>query len=226
MAVCKNKAVSEKEERRKTQRRKTGRGKRGRRKRRRAEEKEAAAEERNAKALAEAAAAGKKIKAPKKKGGLLKTLYEAEGIDGLVTILRTTLYHTGTFLNSLMRGFVIDELYVDVRCSKQDAAETAVYYGEVCSVLFPLFGALASKCRLKKYDINVYPDYLAKFSDASFVTKLHFTPIYLLGITLAYVFRLLFGVILKVVFKISGANKNKKSSRDKNNKSKEKRDAK
>ena len=125
-----------------------------------------------------------------------------------------------------MRGFVIDELYTDVRCSKQDAAETAVYYGEVCSVLFPLFGALASKCRMKKYDINIYPDYLAKHSDASFVSKLHCTPIYLLGITLAYVFRLLFGVILKVVFKISGAKKTKKSGRDENNKSKEKRDAK
>ena len=146
--------------------------------------------------------------APKNKkgqGNLLKTLYEAEGIDGLISLLHQVLYHTKTFFGSLMHGFVIDELYLDVRCTRSDAAATAIYYGEVCSVLFPLLGALAAKCRMKKYDFNVYPDFIARFSDVSMVTSFHFTPMYLIGITIAYVFRLLFGPILQVIKNISGA---------------------
>ena len=160
---------------------------------------------------------------PKQKGGnnLLKTLYDAEGIDGLISILQSVLGYTKTFFGNMIHGFVIDELYLDVRCTRSDAAETAIYYGEVCAVLFPLLGALAAKCRMKKYDFNIYPDFIARFSEASFVTAFHFTPMYLMGITLAYVFKLLFGVVLKLIVKISGVKKSE-GNRNNNKKSEEK----
>ena len=161
-------------------------------------------------------------KKPKEGGSLLKTLYDAEGIDGLYAILKKVLYYTKRFFGSSMRGVVVDELWLDVRCTKEDAAATAIYYGEVCAVLFPLLGALASKCRLKKYDFNIYPDYLARFSDASFVTSFHFTPMYFIGVTTAYVFRLLFGVLIGMFVKIFGAKKDKNSSRNENKNQKEK----
>lgn len=162
---------------------------------------------------------------PKEKNDLLQTLYNAEGIDGLISILQSVLGYTKTFFGNMIHGFVIDELYLDVRCTRSDAAETAIYYGEVCAVLFPLLGALAAKCRMKKYDFNIYPDYIARFSEASFVTAFHFTPIYLMGITLGYVFKLLFGVLIKLVVKISGAKKTE-GNRNKKIKSEEKSEAK
>ena len=155
---------------------------------------------------------------PKQGGGFLQTLYNAEGIDGLLAILQKVLSYTKKFFGGAYRGFVVDELYLDVRCTKEDAAATAIYYGEVCAVLFPLLGNLASKCKLKKYDFNIYPDFIARFSDASFVTSFHITPMYYIGITTAYVCRLLIGMLVK----ISGANKEKKSSRNENKNTKEK----
>lgn len=156
----------------------------------------------------------------KEKGNLLKTLYEAEGIDGLISLLQQTLAYTNTFLSNLLHGFVIDELYLDVRCTKSDAAATAIYYGEVCALLFPMIGALAAKCRMKKYDINVYPDYIARFSDTNLRTSFHCTPIYLVGILLAYVFKLLFGVLIKVIVKISGSKNKNNGNRNDNKKTK------
>ena len=164
----------------------------------------------------------KKEEKPKEKSSLLKTLYDAEGIDGLIAILQKVLSYTRTFFGNLIHGFVIDELYLDVRCTRSDAAATAIFYGEVCAVLFPLLGALAAKCRLKKYDVNVYPDFIARFSDVTMYTSFHFTPMYLIGITLAYVFKLLFGVILKMLGKISGSKRSNKSSRNDNTNTKEK----
>ena len=159
---------------------------------------------------------------PKQKNDFLKTLYEAEGIDGLVAMLQQITAYTKTFFGHLMRGFVIDEFYLQVCCTRSDAAATAIYYGEVCAVLFPMLGALASRCRMKKYDINIYPDFIARFSSADFILLLHFTPIYLLGIMIAYGCKMLFGVLLKLLVKISGAKKQKTNDRNDNKKSTEK----
>lgn len=140
--------------------------------------------------------------APKQKNNLLKTLYDAHGIDGLLLIVQRTFSYIGTFFGDLAKSLVIDELYLDVRCTKKDAASTAIYYGEVCSALFPMLGAMVSKYKVKKYDINVYPDYLARQSSASFAVSMHLYPIYLIGITLLFGCRMLFKVLLRLIVKI------------------------
>lgn len=138
---------------------------------------------------------------------LLKTLYEAEGVDGLIEIVKRVFSYLGTFFGGLLRAFIVDDLQLDVRCAKKDSAKTAIYYGEVCSTLFPMLGSLASGTTLKKYDINVYPDFLARYSEASFYIKFHVVPIRLIGITLALVFKLIFKVLIGLIIKISGAKK-------------------
>ena len=138
---------------------------------------------------------------PKQKNNLLKTLYDAHGIDGLMLLVHRVFSYIGTFLGDLMHALVIDELYVDVMCTRNDAASTAIYYGEVCTGLFPMLGALVTNYKVRKYDINVYPDFLAKTSSASFAVSLHLYPIYVVGITLALVFKMLFKVILRLIVK-------------------------
>lgn len=133
---------------------------------------------------------------------LLKEIYNSQGVDGLISIAKKTVNYIGTFVGRMMRTLVIDEFYVDVKCAKNDAAETAIYYGEVCSILFPLLGSLVSKLKVRKYDINVYPDYLARHSSASFAVNIHLYPIYVITITCALIFRMLFNVLLGFVVKL------------------------
>ena len=180
------------------------------------EEPEEEAEEEEEEAPAEEKPAGKKE-------STLHMLYRTHGVDGLLELTRKLCSYLGSFLGDLFRSLVIEELYVDVRCAKQDAAETALYYGEVCSVLFPALGALASKCRMKKYDVNVYPDFLAKFSNAQFFVKFHLYPIYVVGITLVLLGRLIFKLLLGMLVKIFLSNKKKGTEKQNINK-KEKED--
>ncbi len=140
--------------------------------------------------------------APKQKNNLMKTLYSAHGIDGLLLIVNRTFSYVGTFFGDLAKSLVIDELYLDVRCTKKDAASTAVYYGEVCSALFPILGAMISKYKVRKYDINVYPDYLARQSSASFAVSMHLYPIYLIGISVLFGCRMIFKVAIRLLVKI------------------------
>ena len=104
---------------------------------------------------------------------------------------------------------MVDELYLEVCCTRSDAAATAIYYGEVCGLLFPMLGSLASKCKLKKYDFNIYPDFLARFSHVDLFVRLHLTPIYLIHISLAYGLKMLFGVLVKLLVKIFLPKKDK-----------------
>ena len=157
-----------------------------------------------------------KNETPKPKNNLLKTLYDAHGIDGLILIVQRVFSYIGSFIGDLMQSLVIDQLYLDVRCTKGDAASTAIYYGEVCSALFPMMGALVSKYKVRKYDINVYPDYLAKHSSASFAISLHLYPIYLIGITLLFGCRMLFKVLLRLIGKCFLPSKNKKAENSDN----------
>ncbi len=145
----------------------------------------------------------------KKGNSFLKTLYSAHGIDGLLLIVRRLFRYLGTFFGDALTSLVIDELYIDVKCNKKDAASTAIYYGEVCSSLFPMLGALVTKYKVRKYDINVYPDYLARHSSASFAVSMHIYPIYLVSISVALVVKLLFKVILKLLIKCFLPSKSK-----------------
>lgn len=153
--------------------------------------------------------------APKKKNAgkeLLQTVYYSHGIDGLLLVVKKVFSYIGTFLGDLLKSVVVEELYIDVKCHKSDAAATAIYYGEVCSALFPMLGALVTKYKVKKYNINVYPDYLARHSDASFAISLHLYPIYVIGITLALVFKLIFKVLIGFIVKCIRYDKNKTKS--------------
>lgn len=140
----------------------------------------------------------------------LQTLYNSHGIDGIKELLSRTCSYLKTFMGKLLRSIlIIDEFYVDVGCTRGDAAATAIYYGEVSSALFPMLGNIVSQCKVRKYNINIYPDYLARHSRSAFYVSLYMRPIYIIGITIALVFKLLFNVILKMFIKITKYNKTK-----------------
>lgn len=153
-----------------------------------------------------------------KKPSLLKELLEAHGYDGLVKMLKDSVNALNTFLWNAVRSVVIDELYYTMRVSKPDAASTAVEYGKVCAELYPLFGALVTKLKTKRYDIDIFPDYLAYKSETFLHIRLLVCPRKVINASLGLVFRLLFKVVLKVLIKL--LRKPKKQSKIKNTQNK------
>ena len=130
---------------------------------------------------------------------MLAAFYKAEGFDGVLALLQKLRSYLKTYFGQLLYGFVVDEFYLEMGCTKADAAQTAIYYGEVCATVFPILASLASRCRLKKYDVNIYPDFIARFSSASFVLRFHVMPLYLMYITVAFGVKTFFGVLLRLL---------------------------
>ena len=103
-------------------------------------------------------------------------------------------------MKSVKKHLILDELFLFVVVShNHDAARTAIEYGEACREIFPAMGFICSNLKVKKYDVEVEPDFLGTFSSAQFSFSISIRPIFLINAALVLAVRLLFKVVLKVL---------------------------
>ena len=144
---------------------------------------------------------------PEKNGGLFKQIYNDQGYDGLVKILGNVCRSLNGFFGKLYKTFTIDELYINMITAGADAADTAVRFGKLSGWLFPTLGKLVSTCKVKKYDFDIKPDFLAKKSEGSAYVRFHVTPIKVTNAVVVLVFQLLFKVVFKLLSSITKSPK-------------------
>lgn len=134
-----------------------------------------------------------------KKPNPFKTFYENQGFEGVMQLVRDAADAVGSLMKSVKKHLILDELYLWVVIShNQDAAQTAIEYGQACQQIFPAMGFICSNLKVKKYDVEVEPDFIGTFSSAQFSFALSVRPIFLINAGIVMAFRLLFKVILKI----------------------------
>lgn len=141
--------------------------------------------------------------------GLLKQLYVDQGYDGIERMLRAVGRSLGGFFGKLYKTFVFDELYITMITSGSDAADTAMKYGKLCSWLYPVLGKLVSTSKVKKYDFDISPDFLATKNEAELYVNLHFTPIHITNAAVVLALQLVFKVLFKILFAKKHSDKTK-----------------
>ncbi|MCD7774244.1 MAG: hypothetical protein LUH40_01510 [Clostridiales bacterium] len=143
----------------------------------------------------------KEEKEPKPKGpNPLKTFYENEKLEGILDILRRLLSLIDKFGRRLANSFVIDEMFLDITVSRDDASETALEYGKVSQVVFPVAGAVCANCNVRKYSINIDPDYIGKgYNEYAFSLEISLNPRKLINAVLAFVFGAVFKLGIKII---------------------------
>lgn len=145
---------------------------------------------------------------PKKKGpSPISVLYENEQLKGILEILEKLLKIVDKFGRRLVNSFVIDEMFLDVEVTKGDAAQTAEEYGKMCRRVFPVTGAVCANCNVKKYSINVEPDYIANpGTRLAFSMELSLNPRKLINAVLIFVFDAIFKVGIRIIKGIKPKN--------------------
>lgn len=99
--------------------------------------------------------------APKKKPNFLKSLWDKEGIVGIMGLASNLLQTVSSAVGTLFRGFHIHSLYVKIIVGGYDAAEVALAYGTVCKYYYPLKGIILNGMKVDNYDDMIMPDYIA-----------------------------------------------------------------
>lgn len=140
------------------------------------------------------------VKEPKnKKDNMFVRFYKNRGVSGVVQLLKDAANALGGMFKRIGRAFLFEELFIALQVGASDSAETALKFGKVCSAAFPAMGLIVSTMRVKKYSIDINPDFLYGKNVAKLHTKISVRPIKLINAVLILAFELLFKVVIKLL---------------------------
>ena len=131
--------------------------------------------------------------APKKRRRLVYKLSRIEELAELVKQedLMTTLYFLkeaikleGKALWSFLDAVTVDRFDLQMLLATGDPAETAQFYGEVCSFLYPILEWVSRKVRFRKKNVRVEPNFLLEQSDVRMDVRFRMSLPKLIGIVL------------------------------------------
>lgn len=147
-------------------------------------------------------------KPAEKKENIFVKFYNNQGFDGVVQLINNVVSSLGKMFNSFRKHIVIRELYLFMTITGGcDAAETAMNYGRMCQKIFPAMSFICTNLSVKKYDVEIEPDFIGLKNSAQFAFTVHIRPIFFINAVIVLVFRLIFKVALKFLKGI----KNKKT---------------
>ena len=151
-----------------------------------------------------------------KKPNPILEMVKANGHDGMMLVIQNLGKVMGIYGGKLFRSVVFDEIVLHICVGTGDSAATAIKYGKTCQKVYPIFGFICSNNLVRRYDIDVHPDFLANKTESEFFADFHICIRKILNASIGMVFRLLF----KVVFTfLKGAKKNKSTEGQNNTKS-------
>ena len=148
----------------------------------------------------------KEPKPKEKKPNPILEMVKANGHDGMMVVIRNLGKIMGLYGGKLFKSVVFDEIVLHICVGTGDSAATAIKYGKICQKVFPVFGYICSNNLVRRYDIDVHPDFLANKTESEFYMDFHICIRKIINATIGMVIRLIFGVVLKF---ISGAKKSK-----------------
>ncbi len=148
----------------------------------------------------------KQDNAPKeKKPNPILEMVKANGHDGMMLVINNLGQVMKLYSGKLLKSIIFDDIYLYIRVGTSDSAQTAIKYGETCQKVYPVFGFICANNLVRKYDINVEPDFLAVKTENEFFCDMNINIRKIINSTIGMVFRLIFKVV--ITFIKGGKNK-------------------
>lgn len=145
-----------------------------------------------------------------KKDNIFVTFYKNQGFEAVIQLIADAMSAVTGMFGGIFRHFVFRELFLEMKISGSDAAATAIKYGQISAAVFPAMGYICSKAKVKKYNIDISPDFLAVKDKAMFHFQFGICPIFVTNSVITAGFKLLKNVLLKLIKAQNADNKDKK----------------
>ncbi len=107
-----------------------------------------------------------------KNDGVASTVYYVQKGASLVT----------GAVRKLLRIITVNKLVVKLTVASEDAAHTAQDTGKICAILYPAITTLQSVLKIKRREVTVTPDFLAKKGRTEIHVLAHAMPLRLLWV--------------------------------------------
>lgn len=147
----------------------------------------------------------------KKKENIFVRFYNNQGFDGVVELINNAAKDLGKMFSSFKKHIVLRELYLWMTISSGDAAQTALDYGRICQKVFPALSFICTNLTVKKYDVEIEPDFIGLKNKAQFAFSISIRPIFIINAVIVLALRLVFNVVIKFLKGTKNNNKNKEN---------------
>lgn len=130
-----------------------------------------------------------KEKKKKEKSFSIKDYVKQKGVSGIINIVKRISALAVDTLKDLFSKITVNELTVNIKIAAETAEETAVNYGRVCAVFFPALKLITDIVTVKRYNVNVNPDFTdgAKSSaTAKVIAKIRILSLLKIAVTRAF----------------------------------------
>ncbi len=148
-----------------------------------------------------------------KKPNPIIEMIKANGHDGMMTVITNLGKVLGSYGGKVFKSIVFDRLDLNITVGTGDSAATAIKYGQTCQKVFPVMGFICSNNLVRKYDINVEPDFLANQTEGNFHCDMNICIRKIANASIGMLVRLVFKVL--IIF-IRGAKKSNKENEETN----------
>ena len=146
-----------------------------------------------------------------KKENIFVKFYNNQGFDGVVELINNAAKDLGKMFSSFKKHIVLRELYLWMTISSGDAAQTALDYGRICQKVFPALSFICTNLTVKKYDVEIEPDFIGLKNKAQFAFSISIRPIFIINAVIVLALRLVFNVVIKFLKGTKNNNKNKEN---------------
>ena len=119
----------------------------------------------------------------------LREILKKKGVDGLLTILREAAALAVSVFKKFLSHVKVLQFDLDVAVATEDAAETALWYGRVCAVVYPAVSALMQACGCRRFGVSVFPDFDRKKAEARLTLRVRIALFFLLKESLSALWR-------------------------------------
>lgn len=139
---------------------------------------------------------------------------EENGVGGLIEVLCEILRIVKDFSGSIRRNLIVKKLIIAVVVGGDDAYQTAMNFGYVCSGVYPVVGGLSALLEFKKLpEIDIKVDFDSKQNKANLFFQLAIKPLNILTSAGIYGIK-----ALKLYMKITATNTKTENQKKQENK--------
>ena len=127
-----------------------------------------------------------------KKESKSTALLKKQGVSGLLDILKRLLSIAKGSLSNFFKYFIIHNFDVKITLGGDDPSDTALGYGAVCAVVYPVMGRLYTILNIEDYTADVVCDFKEDSKTTAFA--------YLYGsIRIIFILKIAFGALFKLI---------------------------
>ena len=132
---------------------------------------------------------------PEKKKSVIQDIIAQRGLGGFLGLMRLLSSIAAGALRKIFWHLSIRRVSLELVVAAEDAAQTAIRYGQASALVYPALGFLCANGSCKKREIAIHPGFNEEESRVDFYLYARIKLLYLLGTAFTAGFRLLKAMI-------------------------------